>query len=104
MPDRRPEQMAFGAHHLVLRAFRADGSGRLPASAAAMAGAVQLVLSVARAVACAPSAWPDVAPELRTGARLSREIGRESCRERVCQYGVISVVAVTLKKKKKEIK
>src|SRR3546814_12101575 len=29
------------------------------------------------------------------------EIGRASCRERVGQYGEISVVAVTLKKKKK---
>src|SRR3546814_13240452 len=28
-------------------------------------------------------------------------IGRESCRERVCQYVSISVVAVSLKKKKK---
>src|SRR3546814_14603835 len=27
------------------------------------------------------------------------EIGRASCRERVCQYGEISVVAVSLKKK-----
>src|SRR3546814_13444073 len=30
-----------------------------------------------------------------------REIGRASCRERVCQYVSISVVAVSLKKKKK---
>src|SRR3546814_15654002 len=30
------------------------------------------------------------------------EIGRGSCRERVCQYVSISVVAVTLKKKTKE--
>src|SRR3546814_13384657 len=30
------------------------------------------------------------------------EIGRASCRERVCQYGEISVVAVSLKKKKKK--
>src|SRR3546814_13816145 len=28
-----------------------------------------------------------------------REIGRASCRERVCQYVLISVVAVSLKKK-----
>src|SRR3546814_3811194 len=28
------------------------------------------------------------------------QIGRASCRERVCQYGWISVVAVALKKKK----
>src|SRR3546814_15678492 len=30
-----------------------------------------------------------------------RQIGRASCRERVCQYVSISVVAVSLKKKKK---
>src|SRR3546814_18371554 len=28
-----------------------------------------------------------------------QEIGRASCRERVCQYGWISVVAVSIKKK-----
>src|SRR3546814_12079112 len=32
-----------------------------------------------------------------------REIGRASCRERVCQYVKISVVAVSLKKKNKEL-
>src|SRR3546814_17504723 len=31
------------------------------------------------------------------------EIGRASCRERVCQYGKISVVAGSLKKKTKKI-
>src|SRR3546814_18949732 len=31
---------------------------------------------------------------------LAKEIGRASCRERVCQYVSISVVAVALKKKK----
>src|SRR3546814_20296117 len=31
--------------------------------------------------------------------RSGREIGRASCRERVCQYVSISVVAVSLKKK-----
>src|SRR3546814_18319750 len=30
---------------------------------------------------------------------LAKEIGRASCRERVCQYVSISVVAVSLKKK-----
>src|SRR3546814_7869791 len=36
-----------------------------------------------------PSAIP-----AETGKRPPREIGRASCRERVCQYGEISVVAV----------
>src|SRR3546814_12635942 len=33
------------------------------------------------------------------GAELKNEIGRASCRERVCQYVEITVVAVSLKKK-----
>src|SRR3546814_18018588 len=33
-------------------------------------------------------------------ARIARQIGRESCREGVCQYVWILVVAVSLKKKK----
>src|SRR3546814_21006438 len=33
------------------------------------------------------------------GVPMVQEIGRASCRERVCQYVWISVVAVTLKKK-----
>src|SRR3546814_16057542 len=37
---------------------------------------------------------------LRFEAYLPPEIGRASCRERVCQYVEISVVAVSLKKKK----
>src|SRR3546814_15989913 len=36
---------------------------------------------------------------LRALSRTSQEIGRASCRERVCQYVYISVVAVSLKKK-----
>src|SRR3546814_18967462 len=32
---------------------------------------------------------------------LTEEYGRAACRERVCQYVKLSVVAVTLKKKKK---
>src|SRR3546814_16667597 len=39
---------------------------------------------------------PAVGPGQRVGAV---EIGRASCRERVCQYVSISVVAVSLKKK-----
>src|SRR3546814_15945296 len=41
---------------------------------------------------------PDLGGELRHFA--VDEIGRASCRERVCQYVYISVVAVSLKKKK----
>src|SRR3546814_16978652 len=36
-----------------------------------------------------------------TAVGQRQQIGRASCRERVCQYVLISVVAVSLKKKKK---
>src|SRR3546814_16079958 len=36
--------------------------------------------------------------------RIRKQIGRASCRERVCQSGQISVVAVSLKKKNKQKK
>src|SRR3546814_16045090 len=45
----------------------------------------------------------EVAPGLQPDLRAD-EIGRASCRERVCQYVCISVVAVSLKKKKKSEK
>src|SRR3546814_21030976 len=35
-----------------------------------------------------------------SGATYVEQIGSASCRERVCQYGSISVVAVSLKKKR----
>src|SRR3546814_14392036 len=38
------------------------------------------------------------------GANLSMQIGRASCRERVCQYGSIEVVAGSIKKKKQDTK
>src|SRR3546814_11755953 len=41
-----------------------------------------------------------VDPQLRRRSR-HQQIGRASCRERVCQSVSLSVVAVTLKKKKK---
>src|SRR3546814_15280035 len=37
--------------------------------------------------------------ESRIEEHIGREIGRASCRERVCQYVSISVVAVSFKKK-----
>src|SRR3546814_16607334 len=51
---------------------------------------------------------PAQPPRLRDGRDIARKpavayrkIGRASCRERVCQYVKISVVAVALKKKQK---
>src|SRR3546814_18115164 len=39
-------------------------------------------------------------PEVRPAAILAQQIGRASSGERVCQYGEIAVVAISLKKKK----
>src|SRR3546814_19715369 len=50
---------------------------------------------IAAAFAVLPGALRLVAPD----PVESVEIGRASCRERVCQYVLISVVAVSLKKK-----
>src|SRR5216110_3704189 len=47
----------------------------------------------ASSVSRSPSAFPSLCSE--------REIGRASCRERVCELVYISVVAVSLKKKKR---
>src|SRR3546814_14030067 len=46
-------------------------------------------------------AWNHPAPEETAGAAQHQriQIGRASCRDRVCQYVYISVVAVQLKKK-----
>src|SRR3546814_14605127 len=47
-----------------------------------------------------PSLACDVADD--HGTPVPGKTGRASCRERLCQYGVISVVAVLLTKKKKK--
>src|SRR3546814_17554982 len=51
---------------------------------------------------CAPRLRPQVRPCVRRRRALQGEIGRASCRERVCQYVSISVVAVSLTKTKKK--
>src|SRR3546814_15660941 len=71
---------------------------------AQVAGALGAALMIA---ACNPSATDDAATAPATADRQAlwanalREIGRASCRERVCQYVEISVVAVSLQNKKK---
>src|SRR3546814_17142626 len=40
--------------------------------------------------------------EIGAVLKVSEKIGRASCRERVCQYVLISVVAVSLKKKQNQ--
>src|SRR3546814_16195197 len=82
------------------------GTRRVRAAAAAQrAVAVALPLrpdGVAVALAYLRRAATD-AEGLTTALDLRHErIGRASCRERVCQYVSISVVAVYLKKKKKK--
>src|SRR3546814_18500701 len=54
-------------------------------------------LDEARLAANYASAWA-LLPNLGLDALATPQIGRASCRERVCQYVLISVVAVTLKK------
>src|SRR3546814_15620466 len=51
-------------------------------------------------LAGAPLAERDRGPHRLAVAQPEDEIGQASCRERVCQYGSISVVAVSLKQKK----
>src|SRR3546814_15074728 len=48
-----------------------------------------------------PLAPLDACVSLLVRLRAHSEIGRASCRERVCQYVYISVVALSLKKKNK---
>src|SRR3546814_14018310 len=73
----------------------------------ALKGAVVPNLAIITAYNDMLSAHPPFArfPELiRQAARdAGSEIGRASCRDRVCQYVYISVVAGYLKKKKKKI-
>src|SRR3546814_743797 len=57
-------------------------------------------LGVGLATGTAADAWN--AGELILAFLFGVEIGRESCRERVCQYVELSVVAVSLKKKTKK--
>src|SRR3546814_20293574 len=57
-------------------------------------GAGKAAASMARAV---EQAWPEKNHDAPLEGLV--EIGRASCRERVCQYVSISVVAVSLKKK-----
>src|SRR3546814_18850001 len=49
---------------------------------------------------CLKSSVPAILPGIVFLSGGQSEIGRASCRERVCQYVSISVVAVSLKKKK----
>src|SRR3546814_13130449 len=51
---------------------------------------------------CKPTDGLGIAIDVFTIKHQFAEIGRTSCRERVCQYVSISVVAVALKKKKYE--
>src|SRR3546814_11479557 len=50
-----------------------------------------------------PGRWPGHLRRRCGDAVLDSEIGRASCRERVCQYVEISVVAGSLKKKQSAI-
>src|SRR3546814_19330629 len=67
-----------------------------------------IVADEAIAAKVAPAVWGEAMAALieriragEPGAGLAEENGRASCRERVCQYVESTVVAVSLKKKKK---
>src|SRR3546814_19503232 len=90
-----------------------DGNAQRPGDiVTSMSGQTIEVLNTdaeGRLVLCDVITWAQktYAPEIiidlatLTGAMIiSLEIGRASCRERVCQYVEISVVAVSVKKKK----
>src|SRR3546814_12833655 len=63
----------------------------------------QIVVIAARKIAATDTAGEDhVTNERQLRRRMMKEIGRASCRERVCPYVEISVVAGALKKKKKK--
>src|SRR3546814_7130556 len=99
-------QVAYGQRRVLLvwtRLIRPDGSSlvldRLPATdAAGQAGLAERVeWHWARILAGAAfSTLTGVGAEL-----VAPKIGRPSCRERVCQYVLITVVDVSLKKKNK---
>src|SRR3546814_16000660 len=95
-PARRPAALARGAGASGL----AETVGRtwLPR----IVGSVEHRPVAAELPPRLPPAWTVSLRAVRPGT--ARQIGRASCGERVCQYVSISVVAVTLQKKKNDIK
>src|SRR3546814_18689228 len=97
-------------HALLVELHRTADVREQPSSRRQVAHAGQLAVA-AHAVALGTLAdHQRVLPVAERSVLLDRrhpgedEIGRASCRERVCQYVKISVVAVTLKKKKQQDK
>src|SRR3546814_19467427 len=83
---------ALASHDRSLLVEAGAGSGKT----AVMAGRIAMML----AEGIAPRSIAAVTfTELAASELVMRGIGRASCRERVCQYVEISVVAVPLKKK-----
>src|SRR3546814_14677991 len=75
---------------------RAMGVMKLPPALSRLLGLCQLALGRKTEALQTLAMAPD---DLESQVVRIEEIGRASCRERVCQYVSISVVAVSLKKK-----
>src|SRR3546814_12167860 len=91
----------------ILRALHCDlivAAHPKPADLPAGWSAERLLLTTGIPVLLVPNGWQGetIGENVLIAWNRSREeIGRASCRERVCQYVSITVVAVLLKKKKK---
>src|SRR3546814_18794314 len=87
--------VGFGDHGAVQ--VEIDGAHRHGARQIADQLAGHALEGVVGDVAAGPAMRPDQRDEFMP---IGHDIGRASCRERVCQYVSISVVAVSLKTKK----
>src|SRR3546814_16557943 len=77
--------------------------GREPTAAEIRNIEVKLARSMRAEASADPQAWLalPLADQLQSGDTADTQNGRPTCRERVCQYGEISVVAGALKKTQK---
>src|SRR3546814_14637879 len=80
-----------------------DSCYRVPAAGGVNSSIKDLTIWMMAQMGRAPDVLPDGAldevQEPRVGTPGEKQIGKASCRERGCQYGYISVVAVSYKKK-----
>src|SRR3546814_11623273 len=75
-----------------------EGARHAPATRRERAAALAAHACAEDGDALGPGGWKPAAGDPTAGERARHQIGRASCRERVCQYVYISVVAVSLKK------
>src|SRR3546814_15049475 len=103
-PDQSPlhilnEKLSADPARVVLRPFHLAWASNVPApSRAAQLVADIVALDEDQAELELGLIWKDFSERHWQIGKIFDEIGRASCRERVCQYVKISVVAVSLKK------